>query len=75
MRAGYDGNVFEHAFPFVRLSGEGPRGSDRRCSGPERKRDKMLDETVVDSFLASGPPSALPDPSEDFFSLSTDMAA
>ncbi len=41
----------------------------------ERKRDKMLDKTVADSFPASDPPSTLPDPSEDSFSLSTDMTA
>jgi hypothetical protein len=41
----------------------------------ERKRDKMLDKTVADSFPASDPPSTLPDPSEDSFSLPTDTAA
>ena len=41
----------------------------------ERKRDKMLDKTVADPFPASDPPSTLPDPSEDSFSLSTDKAA
>lgn len=38
-----------------------------------RKRDKMLDKTVADSFPASDPPSTLPDPSEDSFSMSADM--
>ena len=41
----------------------------------EKKRDKMFDKTVADSFPASDPPSTLPDPSEDSFSTLTDMAA
>lgn len=33
----------------------------------QKKRDKMFDKTVADSFPASDPPSSLPDPSEDSF--------
>ncbi len=31
----------------------------------ERKRDKMMDKTLADSYPASDPPSSIPDPSED----------
>lgn len=34
-----------------------------------KKRDKMFDKTGADSFPASDPPSTLPDPSEDSFSV------
>jgi hypothetical protein len=39
----------------------------------EKKREKMLDKTVADSFPASDPPSTLPDPSEDSFLLTADV--
>ena len=39
----------------------------------EKKREKMLDKTVADSFPASDPPSTLPDPSEDSFLLTGGM--
>ena len=35
----------------------------------QKKRDKMFDKTGADSFPASDPPSTLPDPSEDSFSV------
>ena len=35
----------------------------------EAKREKMFDKTIADSFPASDPPSSLPDPNEDSFSL------
>lgn len=34
-------------------------------------REKMFDKTLADSFPASDPPSTLPDPTEDSFSLSS----
>jgi hypothetical protein len=36
-------------------------------------REKMLDKTLADSFPASDPPSTLPDPTEDSFSLSSSV--
>jgi hypothetical protein len=35
----------------------------------EAKREKMFDKTIADSFPASDPPSSVPDPNEDSFSL------
>ena len=35
----------------------------------EAKREKMFDKTIADSFPASDPPSSVPDPIEDSFSL------
>jgi hypothetical protein len=34
-------------------------------------REKMFDKTLADSFPASDPPSTLPDPTADSFSLSS----
>ena len=34
-------------------------------------REKMFDKTLADSFPASDPPSTIPDPTEDSFSLSS----
>jgi hypothetical protein len=34
---------------------------------PRERRDKMMDETIADTFPASDPPSSLPDPDEDSF--------
>jgi hypothetical protein len=34
------------------------------------RKEKMMDKTIADSFPASDPPSSLPDPDEDSFSLS-----
>lgn len=33
----------------------------------ERKREKMFDKTIADSFPASDPPSSIPNPGEDSF--------
>lgn len=34
-------------------------------------REKMFDKTLADSFPASDPPSTIPDPTKDSFSLSS----
>ncbi len=40
---------------------------DRPADSEEerRKREKMMDKTLADSYPASDPPSSIPDPSED----------
>ena len=33
----------------------------------KQRKEKMMDKTVADSFLASDPPSSLPNPENDSF--------
>lgn len=42
---------------------------DRRINERDmsKRKDKMLDKTIADTFPASDPPSSLPDPDEDPF--------
>jgi hypothetical protein len=57
-------------------SKKNPRDPEDRVideqSDVERK-EKMLDKTLADSFPASDPPSSLPDPDYDSFSVINEM--
>jgi len=63
--------------PIVGTNNEGPGGylprdpEDRVIDklSREARKEKMMDKTIADSFPASDPPSSLPDPEEDSFTL------